>query len=366
MLGIDTGPLPSSVANAVEDVLRDLLATHPGLTAFQLGGSYWDVSSQLPAADVDLRRFGEIRQDAEDPRVAAPITRFHHGGVLIELAEWIYGDLNEPASLSLRDAVSLARSHILWERGSRVRQLVEAARLQVADRDWRDRKLDEELASCQSRFSGLLAANRCMSSLFMPPAATTDDHYFKHVFYTLVDYFSGLLSAIDLRPPSLARKAMMEIADCLVAADLPELVDPMYEALGCGDFDLAECLQWRDEVAAVYAMTEGAGLTVSKREYHMAGIAAMLERGHWRAAVFPVWRSLDECRMTSEGQTAGALRNRIARDLERLRFRLRFSDEASITERIVRCQDVLRMLVAQRERLRSHLDDRVAQWVAPV
>lgn len=378
-IAIDTVGLPPATAEALRDLAEDLIATHPGLTGLQLAGSFWNPSAQLPGADLDVRRFGDVDRSRGDERVAGIIILFEHRGHLVELAEWLFGDLAEPETLSLQAAISFVRARILWERGTALHDLKTKIATLLADDAWRRRKLAEAFARCRLRFSQLESANDHLASLRTPPAAMTDDSYFKHVFYTLVDELCALVSAVDLRPPSVARKAMLEIADCLDVIGLAPLTGEIYEAFGCADFTAAECRDWYEELDALYAETASvneAGLP--KRRYHLTAIASMMDSGHERAAVFPLWRGLDECRSASDfipppwlkfppgtaGQTRyRELRKRIDDDLERLRIRLRFQTEAQIGDRIGAALAALTKLQRRSRRLNRHLDARAAAFI---
>ncbi|HEV7428575.1 MAG TPA: hypothetical protein VGQ46_19640 [Thermoanaerobaculia bacterium] len=366
--------------------MEDLVAAHPGLCAFQLAGSYWNQASQLPDADIDLRRFGSVDRNSPDARVARGVALFEQGGRLVELAEWSFGDLDDPQSLSLRDAVSVVRAHPLWERGSWLSDRVANIRTQLLDSGWRGRKLDEAFARCEVRLLQLRAENQHLASLRTAPSAVTPASYFKHVFYTVVDELSGLISVLDFRPPSLARKALMEISDCLAAIQLSHITEAIYAAVGCADFGVTECLGWRDELESLYAqsaMVNSRG--VPKKSYYITGITSMSVRGHSRAAAFPIWRGLDECMTASEllpppwlslpaeaearaiivDQTEyRGLRRRIDNDLERLRIRLKFQTDSEIAARLDQSILALSELRCHSEHLKAHLDERVTSWNA--
>ena len=386
VLSFDTHVLPPATADVLAGLLEELIATHPGLTAFQLAGSYWNPSTQLSDADVDLRRFGEIDRHAGDDRVAASVVLFEYRGRLIELSEWVFGGLARPDLLSLRDAVSLVRAHLLWERGSAIRRAVDSAARRLEDERWRHDRLDAGLARIEQRFAALRAANDSLNSLRVKPSAVTDDGYFKHVYYTMADELSGFVSVVDLRPPSLARKALMEIGDCLAQMQLPRVTERIYEALGCAGFDDAECLRWRGELDALYdgvAAVNPEGLL--KRRYHLTAIAAMIERGHGRAAAFPLWRGLDECRAAldfipppwlnfptaarfpstaAERLEYRELRRRVHDALERLRVRFGFGSDAEIATRIEQGIAAVAELRSHADVLSEHLGIQVASWSA--
>jgi|GEM_PF-5344260 len=377
---IDTDGLPAATAEVIEALVEALLAAHPGLTGFQLAGSYWNQSSQLPDADIDLRRFGEVTPG--DRRVSGWQVLFEYRGRLIDLAEWVFGDLGHPQSLSLRDVTSFVRARILWERGSSLRNL--RARLigLLEDADWRRRKIDEALERCRVRFAELAAAHQHVFSLRKSVSPITDDGYFKHVFSTIVDELAGLISVLDFRPPSLARKAMLEIADGLSYLQLPLVAELVYGALGCASFEHAECRQWFEELEEVYVLTAAInGGALIKRDYHRNAIAAMMANGQYRPAIFPLWRGFEECRgacdlLTPDWLMPGSaplmpdpgahreIRNRIHADLARLRSRLHFGSDAQIGDRIDQSMAALEVLARHREHFYAHFGERTRSWAA--
>jgi hypothetical protein len=295
-MDIDVSGLPRDTARVVSTLLPDLLEKHPRLTGFQLAGSFWNRTSQLPGADIDLRRYGKTDAAKQDERVAASAVTFSYRGHLVDLAEWPLGDVREPASLSLRDAVSFGRAHILWERGHALRAARQDVLRQLQKRRWLLQAVDQAFVRCLSRLSELLMADRQMGSLFTSYVPLTRFRYFTHVFYTMLDEMAGLLSALDFRPPSLSRKAILEIEDCLKAVGADDLISLADAAIGCELFDASIAASWRRTLGEVYDAVSGitGGLLV-KRRYYTAAVDAMARARRYRALALPIVRGLEEC-----------------------------------------------------------------------
>lgn len=377
---IDTDGLPPATAAIIRALLEELIAANPGLTGFQLAGSYWNPASQLDGADIDVRRFGEVTPGA-DPRLAAWQVVFEFRGRLIDLAEWVFGDLGDPPALSLRDAVSFSRARILWARDASLHELAAQLAGLLRAPAWHRPKIDQALARCADRFAELRAAHPHVRSLRKSVSPITDSGYFKHVFYTVVDELAGLISVLDFRPPSLARKALLEIADGLSALQLPHLLDSIYGALGCAELSETHCRDWLAEVEALYLLAAAINPGVLlKRRYHLSAVHAALERGEPRAAVFPLWRALEECRSacellppywlmptatpnTSDLRLYRELRDRADAGLATLREQLGFDSEAAIADRIAQSIAVVDELSVHRARFHGHFAERVLAWI---
>lgn len=379
-MDIDVSFLPRDTARVISSLLQDLVATHPRLSGFQLAGSYWNRTSQLPDADIDLRRYGKVDPAKEDDRVAANGVSFRYRGRLIDLSEWVWGDVGEPATLSLRDAVSFIRAHIVWERGHALRTTRRRIVHQLQSRRWRQQAVDAAFARCLSRFSELLVADRHVGSLFTGYVPLTRFRYFTHVFYTIADEMAGLLSVIDFRPPSLSRKAILEVHDGLSALDCGDLIPRADAAVGCERFDSSAAASWQRTLDEAYeAISRITAKALVKRVYYITAIEAFARARQYRAMALPVVRGVDECYRACEfvpprwiavtfsnnrrresmyRQARAFIDSTANRVIEELGF-----DAPFVGRRITEALSVIRALQRRRNHVLAHFERRFADSV---
>lgn len=379
-MDIDVSWLPRDTARVISTLLHDLLATHPQLTGFQLAGSYWNRSSQLPGADLDLRRYGKVDAAKDDERVAFSAVSFRYRGRLVDLAEWQFGDVGEPETLSVQGAVSFVRAPILWERGQTLRTARRNVLRQLQIRRWRHQAVDRAFARCLARLSELLEANRQVSSLFTSYVPLTRFRYFTHVFHTVLDEMAGLLSALDFRPPSLGRKAILEIQDCLSAVGCGDLVPRADAAIGCERFDSSVAASWQRTLEETYEAVAGiTARALVKRRYYTTAVEAFARARRYRAMALPVVRGLEECYRASEfipprwlavtlsrnrssqsnyRQARAFIDSTVSRVISELGF-----DPPLVEQRILEARSVIRALQRRRSRLLAHFDRRLVELV---
>lgn len=377
-MDVDVSWLPPDTARVISTLVHDLLARHPQLSGFQLAGSYWNRMSQLPGADIDLRRYGKVDAAKEDDRVAANAVSFRYRGRLIDLAEWMFGDVGKPATLSLQASVSFVRAPILWERGHTLRTARRSILRQLQRPHWRRQAVDAAFARCLSRLSELLVADRHVGSLFTSYVPLTRFRYFTHVLYTLVDEMAGLLSVLDFRPPSLSRKAILEIQDCLSAVGSGDLVQRADAATGCERFDSSVAASWQRTLDEAYEAVSGiTARALVKRRYYTTAVEAFARARRHRAMALPVVRGLEECYRacefipprwlavtlsTNRRSQANYRHARVFIDstANRVISELGF-DPPLIGRRLNEALSVIRALQRRRDHLLTHFDRRFAE-----
>jgi hypothetical protein len=288
---VDTGPLSGVRANVVREMLAEIIPLNPGVTGFLLHGSIWSPSTQLPESDVDINYTGK-----ESAGPAGELLRmFDHmiGGVRIELCSYFWGDVSRPETLSLPAVVSLARGHILWERDNTLSGTQSEARhLILSDGAWVKRKIEEAIRSFRE-FRREWEKDEVLTA-----PVRGDWDFVRNVLM----HANGITSAVDLRPPSHARKALFDTIECCQEIGMPEFSTAIAKAVGMADVSPGEATIWCDRIETAYdharaAEPEG---KFYKATYNVIGARAMIERGHAPGAMWPLWRAARECVQSTE------------------------------------------------------------------
>lgn len=291
---IQTGPLRAQRASIVENLLQDMISLHPGIDGFILTGSIWNPDTQLPHSDIDINWHGTANESLNDPRTKQH-SIFQESGVTIELANYFWGDLSQPESMRLSVIVTLNRAHILWEKEGRFSEPQQQTYELLRDVTWVQGAIERAVADLQER------ANKWMDPVYC--RENKDNHQGFDFVRTVVGPTVALLDSVDLRPPSAARKGMMEITQTSTLYGLPDVSESILRCLGADQLAAAEVERWNMLLDELYSDVAALcpGVPLVKREYHVQGIRAMIAKGYSRECVWPLWRGFAECHQLLNG-----------------------------------------------------------------
>lgn len=339
MTDINTGPLLAERAAIVIELLGELIYDNLGVTGFLLHGSYWDPASQFPAADIDINWTGQATEGTAGDGLRQ--WNHVHNGVHVELAPYFWGDLTKPATLSLPTIVSLVRGHVLWERAGTLSVPQATARQLLHAPAWVTEKVEAGIAAVRK-----FRDDWCKPETVVAPIKGDWD------FVRLISlHLGGFLSAVDLRPPSAARKGFMGIMETARALELPELERAIFYAAGMDNFTHAEIDGWceRVEAACQCVAERQPDAALSSLRYYTVGAREIVRRGFGPAALWPLWRAARRCanQLPDEALT----RDCFAELGRRLRV-LRVED---ILAKAARLTPVIDLLEQHREGLIQHV-----------
>jgi len=340
---INTGPLPSERAGIVENLLQSIIADHPGIDGFILTGSIWNPDTQLPYSDIDINWHGFKNDAIDDPRVTEQ-SIFQVAGVTIELARYFWGELSQLESLRLSVVVTLSRAHILWEKDGVFSVPQQRAQKLLQDSQWVKEAIGRYIADLKQRADNWLDPVYCREN--------KDNHDGFDFVRTVIGPTTALLDPIDLRPPSAARKALMDITQTSALYGLPDLSESILRCLGADQITTAEIEQWNGRLDALYSDITRLRPEVQlvKWKYHVLGIQAMIAKGYPRECVWPLWRGFLECKKLLDGISPKG-EEAFVQFGERLQVRT----VEDISRKAVQYAAIIDRLHSQQKRLADHL-----------
>lgn len=340
---VDTRPLPARRARVVERIVRSLISRHPNIDGFILSGSIWNPQTQLPDSDIDINWHGAADETARDPRLGT-YSIFQEEGITIELAAYFWGDLKAPEQLRLPVVVSLNRAFILWERDGTFSIPQRRTDRLLRDPEWTRQAVERALSDVRDASRLWLDEAYCRGH--------KDDHEGFDFVRTVVGRVAALLDSVDLRPPSTARKGLMEISEVARELGMSDIAESVLDCLGAGVFTAAEIASWNDRLERLYAAAAELRPEVPlvKRGYHVEGIRAMIAKGYEKECMWPLWRGLAECRKLLEGWSSEGEETfrRFGDSLGLLAFE-------DVTAKALRFASIADRLYGERDRLTGHL-----------
>ncbi|WP_282940173.1 hypothetical protein [Paenibacillus sp. RC67] len=340
---IHTGPLPAQRASIVENLLQDLISLHPGIDGFILTGSIWNPDTQLPHSDIDINWHGSPNDSIKDPRLNQH-SIFQESGVTLELAHYFWGNLSQPETMRLSVIVSLHRAHILWEKERKFSEPQQQTYGLLQNAQWVEEAIERAVTDLQDR------ANRWLDPVYC--RENKDNHQGFDFVRTVVGPTVALLDSIDLRPPSAARKGMMDITQTSSLYGLPDISESILRCLGADQLTPIEIEKWNKLLEELYseAATLCPEVQLVKREYHVQGIRTMISMGYPRECIWPLWRGFAECKqllngLSPKGEEAFAL----------FAERLQLNTVESISKRAEQYAAVVERINSQQKKLSGHL-----------
>ncbi|WP_028552063.1 hypothetical protein [Paenibacillus sp. UNC451MF] len=340
---INTGPLPPDRAHLVEKLLQDMISLHPDVDGFILTGSIWNPETQLPYSDIDINWHGSKNDRIKDLRLNNH-SIFQESGVTIEMANYFWGNLSQPETMRLSVIVSLNRAHILWEKEGRFSVPQQQTYRLLSNAVWVKEAIKRSISDLRTRANQWLDPVYCKEN--------KDNHHAFDFVRTVVGPTAGLLDPIDLRPPSAARKALMDIAQTSALCGLPDISESILRCLGADKISVTEVEEWNRLLNDLYAHIANLRPEVQlvKREYHVLGIQAMIAKGYPRECVWPLWRGFVDCMeflkdISPRGEEA----------FIRFAKRLQLYTVEDISEKAVQYAAIVERLHSQQKQLSDHL-----------
>jgi hypothetical protein len=340
---IQTEPLPAQRASIVENLLQDMISLHPGIDGFILTGSIWNPETQLPHSDIDINWHGTANESLSDPRLKQH-SIFQKSGVTIELAKYFWGDLSQPETMRLSVIVTLNRAHILWEKERRFSGPQQQTYELLRNVSWVQEAIERAVTDLQDR------ANKWLNPVYC--RENKDNHQGFDFVRTVVGPTVALLDSIDLRPPSAARKGMMDITQTSALYCLPDISESILRCLGADQLTAAEVEQWNKLLDELYSDVASLcpEVPLVKREYHVQGIRTMISKGYPKECVWPLWRGFADCQQLLNGISPKG-EEAFAQFAERLRL----STVEDISKRAEQYAAVVERISSQQKKLSEHL-----------
>ncbi len=282
-LAIAPGPLAADAAATVARLLGSFQARHPRMDGFILHGSYHEPSRQLPAADIDIHWIGAHEPSGEDDPARKSLLVVE--GLEIDFHYYFWGHLPEPQTMGLPAVVSLARCHVLWERGDTFSGPALRSRGLLRDPAWVEAAITRELAVMQGRQAGF------RSDMATPSGCRRNLPCMSSMYWGL-----GLLSPIELRAPSASRKAMNDIVDAAQSCGVGWFGAMLLESFGCARWNAADATAWAERLdqLARRLLNAEPGRYV-RRAYFVQAMRALIAAGKPWAAIWPLCRGLHAC-----------------------------------------------------------------------
>ncbi|MCR8630707.1 hypothetical protein [Paenibacillus radicis (ex Xue et al. 2023)] len=258
---IHTGPLPPDRARLVENLVQNIISLHPGIDGLILTGSIWNPDTQLPHSDIDINWHGSKNDRIHDSRLNQH-SIFQEAGVTIEMAHYFWGDLLRPETMRLSVIVSLNRAHILWEKEGRFSVPQQQTERLLRNIHWVREAIERSVRDLKERANCWLDPEYCRKN--------KDNHHGFDFVRTVVGPTVGLLDSIDLRPPSAARKGLMEITQTSALCGLPDISESILHCLGADQLTRAEVEKWNRLLNKLYTSVEilCPEIQLVKRDYH--------------------------------------------------------------------------------------------------
>lgn len=343
---IDTGPLPPVQAAATRKLLLQMQKENPWIVGYGLSGSYGNPETVFPEADVDINWLGAPGQY---PTILQNSHEFRLDGVDFHFSNRFFGAQIDPDRLRLAGVIVAYRWHVLWENDAAISAPQHTIAHLLTQSVWRADRLSDEFTR-----TGQELAEWCKLSSWKESQAGELDFFWCAVFR-----FVSLLSPVDLRAASLARKGLFEIVDILRRTGLTEAEDMAFRCVGAHDFSSTETNEWfarAEQWCARIHLDDDADL---RRDhlYYLAGVRELIRRGEPRAAVFPLWRTFKACRKLL---CNSPFRDELARDMTDLAERLGQATDAQLTEKAAYCQKFGKYLETHADQLLEHMGKCVA------
>ncbi|MFE5317632.1 hypothetical protein ACFQ88_02870 [Paenibacillus sp. NPDC056579] len=340
---INTGPLPEERARIVEKLVQEWIALHPGMDGFILTGSIWNPDTQLPHSDIDINWHGSANERIHDPRLDTH-SIFQAAGITVEMAHYFWGHLSEPESMRLPVIVSLNRAHILWEREGRFSIPQQRTYELLSDAQWVESAVERLISEMKARAELWLDPEYCREN--------KDDHQGFDFVRSVVGPTVGLLDSVDLRPPSAARKGLMEITQTSALCGMPEISEMVLTCLGADLMREEEIREWNRLLEELYTSAADLcpGVQLVKREYHVQGIQSMVSMGYSRECVWPLWRGFADCMQLLEGVS-----DKGEEAFVRFAERLQAYTIEDITKKAKQNIAIIELIQGNRQRLSEHL-----------
>ena len=340
-------PLTPYQAVVVEGLLEEITTHHPGVTGFVLQGSAWNTAAQLPDADVDINWAGQPEASRNDPLLGFRKV-FTRDGVLIDLCTWFWCDMGQPENAGLATAVSLARSHILWERDETFTAPRREVRGLLQQREWVAGKLAADFAGYR----------HSLAQWADPANRNPFGHGWDFARHICNVWGLSVLSALLLRPPSAGRKGLLEIVDCAQRLKVPWFGEMALQAMGADTITPAEAQRWIEQLARLRLQAQdmvAAGVLPPDSDLgtlasYESGMSAMAARGSHRESAWPCWRAFHLLAYLLADTPAWPEADAMTRQL---RERLGLHDDEAITARLPAITDAVERL----ERASSELLD---------
>ncbi|MEK3915513.1 hypothetical protein [Paenibacillus sp. FSL H7-0331] len=340
---IHTEPLPPGRAHLVENLIQDIIPLHPGIDGFILTGSIWNPDTQLPHSDIDINWHGTKNDSINDPRLN-PHSIFQEAGITIEMANYFWGDLSRPETMRLSVIVSLNRAHILWEKEGRFSNPQQQTRRLLRNAQWVEAAIDRSLSELT------VHANNWLDPIYIKN--NKDNHHAFDFVRTVVGPTVGLLDSIDLRPPSAARKGLMEITQTSLLCGLPDVSESILRCLGADAITAVEVEEWNRLLSDLYSHVASLCPEVQlvKREYHVLGIQTMISMGYPRECIWPLWRGFIDCKHLLNGVSP-----RGEEAFVQFAERLQVHTAEDIGEKAVQYAAIVERLQSQQKKLSDYL-----------
>lgn len=318
---LDLSSLAPERREPIADLLCGLHASVPQLQGFFIHGSAWNTATQMPGSDVDLYWFGDV-PEAADARLRHR-EFFLHQGIPIDCCSYWVGNLDEPQSLGVIAVLSLQRGHVVWENEPCFSRARAATRHRLADADWIADFVRGHLGWART---GVAKWRQGFEE------GTAEWGWSASTVWGLPALSPGLL-----RPPSAARKGLVEIVDCSRRLGLAWYGELVLEAIGLQDIDEGEALGWCGRIDDWYRRAASSiDEEPVKHYYHITGMRHLCANGWHREAMWIVHRSLGDLRKLVPADYN--LQDELQTGAQDLSSRLGHDDSVAMDQRLQRVE----------------------------
>ena len=277
---IDLGPLHGNEADATRQVIEALIQRRPSIEGFLLTGSTADQERQIPSSDIDIKWIGPLRpSDTEGPTSVVDSHSFQQNGVEFDLS--YFGPLLHCSWLPLSASIVLYRGHVLWQQGDLITRHFDELELLFSNSQWVESKIGFHSMALMAASDKQAIERSIQSGTFLRD-------------YIVI--IGRVLSCVDFRTQSVARKGLFAILEISSAIGLPQLVPLVGELLGTSRVSEQQCNEWLTALVGlqIHASNVLNEHKLERGSYYVDAAKWMLESEHPQAALWPIWRGLKD------------------------------------------------------------------------